>query len=60
MVECKAMDIELNDAVLAQLLRYHISLPVKYLVITNGKQSFGFRKVNGQLLEMDELPAAEQ
>lgn len=24
MVECKAMDIELNDAVLAQLLRYHI------------------------------------
>ena len=60
MVECKAMDIELNDAVLEQLLRYHITLPVKYLVITNGKQSFGFRKVNGQLLEMDELPAAEQ
>lgn len=60
MVECKAMDIDLNDAVLEQLLRYHISLPVAYLVITNGKYSFGFRKLNGQLLEIEELPAIGQ
>lgn len=57
MIECKAMDIELNDAVLQQLLRYHISLPVEYLVITNGKHSFGFRKTKGQLLEIEELPS---
>jgi hypothetical protein len=56
MVECKAMDIELNDSVLQQLLRYHISLPVKYLVITNGKLCFGFRKTEGQLIEIEELP----
>jgi hypothetical protein len=56
MVECKAMDIELNDSVLQQLLRYHISLPVKYLVITNGKHCYGFRKSNGQLLEIEVLP----
>lgn len=56
MVECKAMDIELNDSVLQQLLRYHISLPVEYLVITNGKHCFGFRKMNGQLIEIEELP----
>ena len=57
MIECKAMDIELNDSVLQQLLRYHISLPVEYLVITNGKHCFGFRKTKGQLLEIEELPS---
>jgi hypothetical protein len=56
MVECKAMDIELNESVLQQLLRYHISLPVEYLVITNGKHCYGFRKSNGQLLEIEVLP----
>src|SRR5215217_3973839 len=36
LVECKASQIELNDAALEQVLRYHISVPVSFLVITNG------------------------
>src|SRR5258708_4981170 len=36
MVECKAMEVSLDDTVLAQVLRYNIAIPVQYMVITNG------------------------
>lgn len=35
-VECKEMGVPLNNLVLEQIVRYHIALPVPYLVITNG------------------------
>jgi hypothetical protein len=56
MVECKAQDVVLNDAVLQQLLRYNIAIPVPYLVITNGDFSFGFEKQAGSLIMMEQLP----
>ena len=37
MIECKAMDVALDQKVLHQVLRYNISVPVPFLVITNGK-----------------------
>jgi len=41
LVECKAPDILLTDAVLQQLLRYHSQLPqCRYWLITNGHQAF--------------------
>lgn len=36
LVECKSMEMPLDDKVLAQMLRYYSSLPVPYFVITNG------------------------
>jgi hypothetical protein len=57
MVECKGKDIILNDAVLQQLLRYHISIPVPFLVITNGNQSYGWEKQEGKLHALRELRA---
>jgi hypothetical protein len=56
MVECKAMTEPLNEKVLQQILRYHITIPVPFLVITNGSFCFGFEKVNGEFLEIDSLP----
>ena len=57
MVECKAPDVPLNQHVLNQVLRYNISIPVPFLVITNGTYVAGFeRKISG--LEMvNDLPA---
>ena len=57
MVECKAPDVPLNQHVLNQVLRYNISIPVPFLVITNGTYVAGFeRKITG--LEMvNDLPA---
>jgi hypothetical protein len=57
LIECKAPDIPLDNAVLEQLLRYHMTVPVPYLVITNGKQTYGWKKENGLLHELAVLPS---
>ena len=56
MVECKSLDVPLDESVLQQLLRYHISVPVVFLVITNGKQCYGWQKRENKLVEITELP----
>lgn len=58
-IECKEMNVQLNSKTLDQILRYHITLPAKYLVITNGSYCFGFEKKNGQVYEINELPEYE-
>jgi hypothetical protein len=55
-VECKEMNIELKVPVLEQILGYNISVPVKYLVLTNGKKTFAFELSTGGITEIDELP----
>ncbi|MDQ6762150.1 MAG: type I restriction enzyme HsdR N-terminal domain-containing protein [Bacteroidota bacterium] len=55
-IECKEMNVALSEKTLAQILRYHITLPATYLIITNGSYSFGFEKRNGQFFEIDEFP----
>ena len=55
-IECKEMNTSLNNRVLAQVLRYHIALPAKYLLITNGKYCFGFEKKNNRFYEVDTMP----
>ena len=57
MIECKAMNEPLNEKVLQQILRYHITIPVPFIVITNGSFCFGFEKKNGEFVEIDVLPA---
>jgi len=56
-VECKGTDIKLSNETLRQALRYNISVPSEFLVITNGHYSFGWQKKAGGLVEMKELPA---
>ena len=56
LVECKAPNVPLNDAVLQQLLRYHMTMPATYLVITNGNNTYGWQKEEGALRLMHRLP----
>ncbi len=56
MIECKAMEIPLDENVLHQVLRYNISVPVPFLVITNGKYMAGFHRKASGLEMIDELP----
>jgi len=60
MIECKSMQVPLNPLVLDQVLRYHISVPVPYLIITNGNECMGYEKVNGRLESLTELPDWKQ
>ena len=57
MIECKGMDVSLDDEVLSQVLRYNISVPVPYLVITNGSYCFAASRKNGKLESLGEIPA---
>ena len=56
MIECKAPTIKLDETVLHQLLRYHISVPTGFLVISNGTTSYGWQKKERNLLLLSELP----
>ena len=56
LIECKAPQIVLNDAALEQVLRYHMSIPVPFLVITNGETTYGWQKKNDELNLLEELP----
>ncbi|HVB02768.1 MAG TPA: type I restriction enzyme HsdR N-terminal domain-containing protein [Chitinophagaceae bacterium] len=35
-IECKKMEVGLEERILDQVIRYNMALPVKYLVMTNG------------------------
>ena len=56
MVECKAMEIEINTTAAEQILRYNISLPVRYLVITNGSYCFAFERTGKAFQALMEIP----
>ena len=56
MIECKAPTVPLNDEVLYQLLRYHASVPVPYLLVSNGDRHLAWEKRDGVLREIDSIP----
>ena len=55
-IECKEMNVSLSQKTMEQILRYHISIPAKYLIITNGSHCFGFEKREDRFIEIDLFP----
>jgi hypothetical protein len=55
LVECKEPKVNLSEEVLQQVLRYNISVPVEYIVITNGNTTVAWKKEN-ELRLLSELP----
>lgn len=62
LVECKAPEINLNQAVFDQILRYNLSVGVEYLLITNGLAHALARlnSASGQYELMKEIPHFEE
>ena len=56
MVECKAPQVPLSESVLQQVLRYNMSIPVEYMIITNGEHTMGWRKQHDILLPVEDVP----
>ena len=56
LIECKARDVQLSEDVLQQVLRYNISVPVQYIIITNGISTIGWKKEGGGLQLIEQLP----
>lgn len=60
MIECKEMNVEIDENVLHQILRYNIAVPVIYMVITNGSYCMGCKKQDGNLFFIDNLPSFQE
>ena len=56
LIECKAPEINLDEKTFLQVLRYHLSVPCSYLIITNGHYTYGWEKIGGELKEIKEMP----
>jgi len=56
LVECKSAEVPVTEKVLHQVLRYNISMPAEYLILTNGNHNYGWQKKYGELIEIDSLP----
>lgn len=59
LIECKEPKVKLSEDVLQQVLRYTISVPVKYIVITNGNSTVLWKKET-QLQLLHQMPAWER
>jgi hypothetical protein len=56
LIECKAGNIPLDEKVFQQVLRYHISMPALFLIITNGHFTYCWEKTGAELKEIDRMP----
>ncbi len=56
MVECKASQVLLDDSTVQQVLRYNLSTPVKYIVVTNGPRTYAWHRSGSGLESLRELP----
>ena len=55
-IECKEMNVPLNESVLKQVLNYNITLKTPFVVITNGTAVYGFALVDNRMEQITELP----
>ena len=56
-VECKEMEVALNEATILQVLRYNTALQARFLVVTNGVSCAAFEKTALGFMEMKSIPS---
>lgn len=56
MIECKAVEVKLDEKVLEQVLRYNISVPVAFIVITNGERTYAWQRLTSGLEMLNDIP----
>ena len=55
-VECKEMNVVLNESTIEQILRYNMVMKVEYLVITNGTNILAWNIADGKANELNSIP----
>lgn len=55
-VECKEMEVALNEATILQVLRYNAALQAKFLVVTNGVSCAAFENRTFGFVEIQNMP----
>ncbi len=59
-VECKREDVPVTGKTAEQALRYHGVLGVRYIMLTNGKNTYVYRKDETGFAPVDALPSYEE
>lgn len=59
-VECKKPQVELDQEVVDQAIRYNNELDVRFIVITNGAKTFMFKRTMGGWEFMQKAPTWEE
>ena len=54
-VECKREDVVMSREVLEQALKYNLVLGARFIVITNGTKTFGFRATGDSKVPFEQL-----
>ncbi len=57
LIECKEMNVPINESVMEQLLRYQITVQANYLIVTNGNETRGIGKENDQFTTLNAIPS---
>ncbi|MBR0300933.1 MAG: type I restriction enzyme HsdR N-terminal domain-containing protein, partial [Bacteroidales bacterium] len=60
LIECKRPEVELNQEVIDQAIRYCNELEVKYIGITNGAKTFLFQRTQDGWEFMEKAPMWEE
>lgn len=55
LIECKEMAVSLTTSVLHQVLNYNRGIQSRFIVVTNGNQTFAFEKSEHDFKEIHEL-----
>ncbi|MCW3086748.1 MAG: restriction endonuclease subunit [Sediminibacterium sp.] len=56
-IECKEMNVNMDESVIKQALNYNITLQTDYLIITNGNKIYGFDLRSMPPAPLGEFPA---
>jgi len=56
LIECKSMEIPLNEAVLQQALSYFSAMPAQLLMLTNGHHTYAWQHAQDNLHVLHVLP----
>ncbi len=57
MVECKEMNVPIDEAVLKQVLHYNTGIQVPYVMVTNGNISYAFEINDQGIIALNTLPS---
>ena len=57
MVECKEMNVPIDETVLKQVLQYNTGIQVPYVMVTNGNITYAFEISDQGMISLDTLPS---
>ncbi|MCQ2157699.1 MAG: type I restriction enzyme HsdR N-terminal domain-containing protein [Bacteroidales bacterium] len=59
-VECKRPSVEISPAVVDQAMRYNAVLSVRYIILTNGNNTYLYTRKGDRFAQMDHIPVYDE